>query len=93
MLKKILVVAALSAVSVLAVADEYDAHQAAKQVIELTDGSTVYVFKDGKMAEESKFGNVMYVKPGTALQTKDGGTITMVGNEVARLSTLLRVPD
>jgi len=90
MLKKIIVVAVLSAVSALAVADEIDARNEAKQVIDLKDGSTAYVFDNGKMALENKFGYAVVVNPGTALQTVDGRSITMVGDEVARLDTLLR---
>jgi hypothetical protein len=90
MLKKMIVVAVLSAVSVLAVADELDARDAAKQVIDLKDGSIADVFDNGKMALENKFGNAVVVKPGTTLQTADGRSITMVGDEVARLDTLLQ---
>jgi len=90
MLKKMIVVAVLSAVSVLAVADEVDARNAAKQVIDLKDGSIAYVFDNGKMALENKFGNAVVVKPGTTLQTADGRSITMVGDEVARLDSLLQ---
>jgi hypothetical protein len=90
MLKKMIVVAVLSAVSVLAVADEVDARNEAKQVIDLKDGSIAYVFDNGKMALESKFGNAVVVKPGTTLQTADGRSITMVGDEVARLDSLLQ---
>ncbi len=43
MLKKTLVVVAMSAVAVTAFASDF-ARQEAKQVVELKDGSTVYVF-------------------------------------------------
>ena len=88
MLKKMLVVVAMSAVAVTAFANDY-AHREAKQVVELKDGSTVYVFDSGKMAMESKFGRAVTMEPGTVMETKDGQKITMVGNEVARLSVLL----
>ena len=55
MLKKMLVVVAMSAVAVTAFANDY-ARREAKQVVELKDGSTVYMFNDGKMAMESKYG-------------------------------------
>lgn len=90
MLKKIIVVAALSAVSALAAASELDARNAAKQVIDLKDGSTVYVFDNGKMGLENKYGIAVRTEPGTTLQTADGRTITMVGDEVARLDILLQ---
>ena len=55
------------------------------QTVELTDGSTVHVFADGKMAMESRFGRAAHMAPGHAMQTRDGKTIVMNGNEVARL--------
>ena len=39
-----------------AIAAELEQQQKAKQVVELKDGSTVYVFDGGKMAMESKYG-------------------------------------
>ena len=89
MLKKSLVAIALSAVTVFAVAAESDARDAAKQVIDLQDGSTLYVFKDGKMAVESQVGHAISTRPGTTLTAKDGSSITLIGNEVARLDSLL----
>ena len=89
MLKKTLVVVALSAVSVFAVAGESDAREAAKQVIGLQDGSTVYVFQNGKMAVENKYGEAVSTSSGTSLKAADGSNVTMNGNEVARLSALL----
>ena len=88
MLKKTLVLLAMSAVAVSAFANDY-ARRDAKQVVELKDGSTVYVFDSGKMAMESKFGRAVTMEPGMVMETKDGQKITMVGNEVARLSVLL----
>lgn len=90
MLKKTLIVVALSAVSALAVAGEIDARQAAKQVVDLQDGATLYVFDSGKMAVESKYGHAVSTKPGTVVKAADGRDITIVGNEVARLDTLLK---
>ena len=51
MLKKMLAIVALSSLGVSAYA--VDASQVQKS-IELKDGSTVYIFKDGKMAMEDK---------------------------------------
>jgi len=56
---------------------------------ELKDGSTVYVFKDGKMAMENKAGQVVSMKEGHAMETKDGQKIMMKGNEVWRLDDAL----
>jgi len=90
MLKKMLVVVALSAVSVMAGASELDARDAAKQVINLKDGSIVYVFNGGKMALENKYGWAVRTDPGTVLAAVDGRSINMVGDEVMRLDGLLR---
>ena len=90
MLKRSLVAIALSAFTVLAVAAEIDAREAAKQVIDLQDGSTLFVFKSGKMAVEDKLGRAASTRPGTTLTAKDGSSITMRGNEVAYLDSLLR---
>lgn len=56
----------------------------------LKDGSTVYIFKDGKMAMEDKLGRTVPMKPGHVMQTKDGQSILMVGNELARLDWIKR---
>ena len=88
MLKKMLVAVAISAVAVTAFADDY-ARRESKQVIELTDGGTVYVFNDGKMAMTNKVGRVTRMDPRTVMEGKDGQKVTMVGDEVARLSSLL----
>lgn len=61
----------------------------AKQVIALQNGETLYVFKDGLMAKESKFGRVIHLTKGEVVQTADGRSITTMGNEVARLHVLL----
>ena len=60
-----------------------------EKLIQLTDGSAVHVFADGKMAMEDNFGRAAYMEPGHAMQTKDGKQIVMNGNEVARLDSLL----
>jgi len=88
MLKKTLVAIVMSAVAVTAFASDY-ARREAKQVVELKDGATVYVFDSGKMAMESKYGRAVRMDPGMVMETKDGQKITMVGDEVARLSSLL----
>ncbi|WP_439673207.1 Copper resistance protein K (plasmid) [Cupriavidus necator] len=57
----------------------------------LRDGSTVHVFKDGKMGVENPFGRAVSVKEGQVLEAKDGTRITMKGNEVVRLDQVLNV--
>ena len=89
MLKKTLVVIAMSAVAVSAFANDY-ARRDAKQVVELKDGSTVYVFDSGKMAMESKYGRAVRMDPGMVMETKDGQKIMMHGDELIRLYSILR---
>ncbi|MCM2295634.1 CopK family periplasmic copper-binding protein [Rhodoferax sp.] len=55
------------------------------QSIQLKDGTTMHHYKDGKMAMEDKNGKIVYMKEGVKMETTDGKTITMTGNEVARL--------
>ena len=86
MLKKLLMVVAISAVTATAFA--VDAAQVEKS-IELKDGSTVYIFKDGKMAMEDKLGRAVRMKKDTVMETKDGQKIIMHGDEVMRLDNIL----
>lgn len=60
------------------------------QKFELKDGSTVYVFKDGKMGMESRLGRTVSMKAGHVMETKDGRKIMMVGNELARVDMIKR---
>jgi len=90
MLKKMLIVGAMSAFAVLSVAAENDARTEATRTIAMQDGSIVYVFKSGKMAVESKMGVAVSTKAGTVMKAQDGSDVTMVGNEVAHLDSLLK---
>lgn len=56
---------------------------------DLKDGSTLHVFKDGKMAMEDKYGRAYSMEQGHRMVTADGQTIAMQGNEVWRLDSLL----
>ena len=86
MLKKLLMVVAMSAVTATAFA--VDAAQVEKS-IELKDGSTVYIFKDGKRGMEDKLGRAVRMKKDTVMEAKDGQKIIMHGDEVMRLDSLL----
>lgn len=55
---------------------------------ELKDGSTVFIYKDGKMAMEDKFGRPTSMKEGHKMETKDGQIIMMKGNELWRREAL-----
>lgn len=85
-MKKALLVVALSMVAVSAQA--VDRSQVQKS-IELKDGSTVYIFKDGKMGMEDKVGRATYMESGHVMETKDGKKIIMNGNEIWRVEELL----
>lgn len=85
MLSKLITIAALGAVASAALAFTADEVQ---QNIALKDGSTVYVFKDGKMSMEDRFGRVVRMQPGHVMEAKDGRQIIMVGDEVARLDAI-----
>jgi redox-sensitive bicupin YhaK (pirin superfamily) len=86
-LKKLLMVAALSTAAVSAFA-AYPAEEVQK-AIPLKNGATVYILKDGKMAMEDKSGRAVRMKPGQVMETKDGQKIMMHGDEVMRLDNIL----
>lgn len=86
MLKKLFIAAAGSMIALSAFAVD---QSKVDKSIELKDGSTVYIFKDGKMGMENKFGRVESMKAGHVMETKDGKKIVMIGNEVWRLDELL----
>jgi hypothetical protein len=89
MLKNLLMIGALSALTASAFADDA-ARAQAENVIALKDGSTVFVFKGGKMAMEDKYGRAVRMEEGKVMETKDGQKIIMHGDEVSRLSSLLK---
>ena len=82
-----ILVAVASATFVVS-AHAVDANQVDKSY-PLSDGSTVYVFKDGKMAMESQRGVITRMKAGHVMQTKDGQKLVMIGDEVFRLEKSL----
>ncbi|OIQ75761.1 copper resistance protein K precursor [mine drainage metagenome] len=57
-----------------------------EQLVALQGGSTLHIYKDGKMAEENAYGRPTVMAPGQQLHDQNGATITMNGDEVARLS-------
>jgi hypothetical protein len=86
MLKQLLIATALtaSAASAFAVG-----HYDIDRTVALNDGATLYVFKDGKMGMEDRYGRPMYMESGHAMQTADGQKIIMNGNETARVEQYL----
>ncbi len=86
MLKNILVAVVSSTIALSAFA--VDKGQVARSIA-LKDGSMVYIFKDGKMGMEDKFGRATVMPQGHAMETKDGKKIIMNGNEIWRVEELL----
>ncbi|MBK1683943.1 CopK family periplasmic copper-binding protein [Rhodoferax fermentans] len=80
-----LVATALSAVAAGPDVSKGDA--AIVQSVQLKDGTTMHHYKDGKMSMEDSLGKIVYMKDGVSMETSDGKTISMSGNEVARLFT------
>ena len=89
MLKNLLMAVALTGVTVAANADDAARAQAEK-VISMKDGSTVFIFKGGKMAMEDKYGRATRMDEGKVMETTDGQKVIMHGDEVSRLSPLLK---
>ncbi|GAB5604809.1 periplasmic Cu(I)/Cu(II)-binding protein CopK [Sideroxyarcus sp. TK5] len=58
--------------------------------IPLKDGSTVYIFKDGKMGMEDQYGRAVRMDENQVMETADGQKIRMHGDEVQRLDDILR---
>ncbi len=83
MLKKITLAAAVSTLTLSAVAAA-DGTMIDK-THELTDGSTVYVYMDGKMAMEDRLGRAFVMEEGQIMVTKNGQKLKMTGNEIYRV--------
>jgi hypothetical protein len=60
---------------------------------QLKDGSTVHQFKDGKMAMESRFGKAVRMQEGSSMETANGQSIIMKGDEVAKLSAYITLQN
>ncbi len=82
MFKKVAIAAATGLFALSANAADTDKPE---KSIMLKDGSTVHMYKDGKMAMESKHGRPQHMKEGQVMETKDGQKIMMKGNEMWRL--------
>ena len=88
MFQKLTIVAAISLIALPAFAvDKADV----KESFPLKDGSTVYIFKDGKMGMEDKRGRASFMRQGHSMETMDGKKIMMIGNEVVRVERILGV--
>ncbi len=85
MFKKSMILVAVLAATGAAMAVDM---QKVSKALPMQDGSTVYIFKDGKMVMEDKLGRTVGMKAGHVMETKDGQRIIMVGNELARLEMI-----
>lgn len=83
-----LVIAASLAVGAAALASQDDARE-----IALKDGTTLIIFKDGKMSMRDARGRVHSMKDGMRMETKDGQVIMMKGNEVWRKTSSERLRE
>jgi hypothetical protein len=61
--------------------------------IQLKDGSTLVIFKDGKMSMRDSRGRPMSMKDGLRMETKDGKVYVMKGNEIWRKTTEEQLRD
>lgn len=87
MFKQTAIVAALS---LIAVSAQAATDSSIKESVALEDGSTVHIFRDGKMGMEDRLGRAFSMPEGHAMGAADGRTITMKGNEVARANRLVQ---
>jgi len=87
MLKKLALSIGLSVAALSAFANSTDP---IVKSVELKDGTTVHVFKDGKMAMEGVYGAITSMPSGHVMEAKNGEKLVMNGNETARLSMSLR---
>lgn len=71
----------------------HELERSGAEAIALKDGSTLYIFKDGKMAREDKFGNATTMKKGQTVEAKDGRVVTVNSSESARLHGLLKLGE
>ncbi|WP_186301393.1 CopK family periplasmic copper-binding protein [Denitromonas halophila] len=58
--------------------------------VPLADGQTVHIFENGKMGMEGRYGQPVFMASGASMKAADGRVITMVGNETARVGSLLQ---
>ena len=72
---------------------EFTVNVGSEKTIALQDGSTLHVYSDGKMAMENQFGHAVMMADGQTMQAKDGSTIAMRGDEVARLAGEIRAQN
>lgn len=85
MYKKLALIAAASMITLSAHAVT-EMH--VSETVQLNDGSTLYVFTDGKMGMADRFGRAVLAPANHTVTARDGRTFELEGNEVARVSAL-----
>ena len=62
--------------------------------VELKDGGTLIVYKDGRTAVQDRHGNPAWrLKADGAVETRTGERVTLNGNAIERLDVLHRAPS
>lgn len=85
-MKKLLIASLFSVMSASVFAtDVRDVNES----ILLKDGSTVHIFKDGKMGMEDRYGRAVRMDEGQVMEATDGRKFSMHGDEVMRLDDIL----
>lgn len=82
MLTKIAVIAATALIATSAWADDKGT---VVETFKLKDGSTVNVYEDGKTAVVDNVGRPVVKEEGAMVETVDGETVMLKGNEIWRL--------
>lgn len=78
----------VAAVSLLSLSAQAATSPLVKESVELKDGAVVHVFQDGRMGMENRLGRTLSMPEGYAMETRDGRTLIMKGNELARVAEL-----
>jgi hypothetical protein len=84
---------AIAVATILAAGAVAQAAQDYAREIPLKDGSTLVIFKDGKMSMRDARGRTHSMKDGMRMETKDGQVIMMKGNEVWRRTSSERLRE
>lgn len=74
----------IGVMTALAAASTLAAQQQREQEVRLRDGTTVVIFEDGKMTMRDRKGLPVSMAESQIMETEDGRTIAMKGNEMTR---------
>lgn len=84
--RHLIAAAIASALALPALADDwFPSRWPVDKTVELKDGGTLIVYKDGKTAVENRYGRPLSVKPGESVETRSGERIVLKSNAVERL--------